>query len=63
MVNLELNNLYRRMNMTEDQIEWLKENIQLTINKKHGMYAEEYLLIELAIAGDVIFSHYVDIKE
>jgi len=49
--------------MTEDQIEWLKENIQLAIEKKYGRYTEEYLLIELVIAGDVISSHYVDIKE
>jgi len=49
--------------MTEEQIEWLKNNIELYIEKKNGVYTEEYLLIELFIAGDIVSSHYVDIKE
>jgi len=49
--------------MTEEQIEWLKNNIELSIEKKHWGCTGELILIELVIAGDIISSRYVDIKE
>jgi hypothetical protein len=49
--------------MNEEQIKWLKENIQLTMENSYEMYAGEYLIIELVVAGEVISSYRVQVKE
>jgi len=53
MENLELNNLYRRNIMTEEQIEWLKENLSIYVD---GNNEADYrdVIVTLTLNGEEI---------